>query len=141
LRIHWKDKWCSLLLLLRVMAKRSIKYPVLKIVECIGVSYSIWFDGQDTIPLLGNQRSSWMGYKQWRSSINDIPRSLDRWRMLSEDLEPKGGDTVTALESTKVLRNNKRTFLVVWKEWCYGKAETLEDAEEAARWWRYNLVP
>jgi len=29
---------------------------------------------------------------------------------------------------------------VVSKEWCYGKAETLEDAEEAARGWRYNLV-
>jgi len=29
---------------------------------------------------------------------------------------------------------------VVGKELCYGKAETLEDVEEAARWWRYNLV-
>jgi len=28
----------------------------------------------------------------------------------------------------------------VWKELCYGKAETLEDAKEAVRWWRYNLV-
>jgi len=36
--------------------------------------------------------------------------------------------------------NNRRTIRVVWKELCYGKAETLEDAEEAARWWRYNLV-
>jgi hypothetical protein len=29
---------------------------------------------------------------------------------------------------------------VVSKELCYEKAETLEDAEEAARGWRYNLV-
>jgi len=31
------------------------------------------------------------GYKQWRSFINDTPRSLDQWKMLSEDLELKGG--------------------------------------------------
>ena len=29
---------------------------------------------------------------------------------------------------------------MVSKELCYEKAETLEDAEEAARGWRYNLV-
>jgi hypothetical protein len=29
---------------------------------------------------------------------------------------------------------------VVSKELCYGKAERLEDAKEAARRWRYNLV-
>jgi len=29
---------------------------------------------------------------------------------------------------------------VVSKELCYGKAETLEDAEEVARSLRYNLV-
>jgi hypothetical protein len=43
------------------------------------------------------------------------------------------------LESMKVFGNHRRMFLVVWKELCYGKAETLEDAEEAARWCRYNL--
>jgi len=26
------------------------------------------------------------------------------------------------------------------KELCYGKAETLEDAEEVRRWWQYNLL-
>jgi len=36
--------------------------------------------------------------------------------------------------------NNRRKIRVVGKELCYGKAETLEDAGEAARWWRYNLV-
>jgi len=36
--------------------------------------------------------------------------------------------------------NNRRKIRVVRKELCYGKTETLEDAEEAARWWRYNLV-
>jgi len=29
---------------------------------------------------------------------------------------------------------------VVSKELCYGRTETLEDAEEAARGWRYNIV-
>jgi len=29
---------------------------------------------------------------------------------------------------------------VVWKELCYGKAETLVDAEEAARGWRDNVL-
>jgi hypothetical protein len=32
-----------------------------------------------------------MGYKLWMSSINDIQGNPDPWRMLSEDLEPKGG--------------------------------------------------
>jgi hypothetical protein len=32
-----------------------------------------------------------MGYERLMSFINDIPRSLDHWRMLSEDLDPKGG--------------------------------------------------
>jgi hypothetical protein len=52
--------------------------------------------------------------------------------MLSEDLEPIEGDTVTALEITKIFGSNRRMFRVVWKELCYGKAETLEDAEGAA---------
>jgi hypothetical protein len=43
------------------------------------------------ILLLGNQRSSLTGYKQWRNFINDTLGSLDLWRMLSEDLEPKEG--------------------------------------------------
>jgi hypothetical protein len=47
---------------------------------------------------------------------------------------------VTALESTKLLGNNGKRLLVVSKELCYRRAETLGDAEEAARWWRYNLV-
>jgi hypothetical protein len=46
----------------------------------------------------------------------------------------------TALESTKLLGNNERKLLVVSKKLCYGKAETLGDMEEAARWWQYNLV-
>jgi len=47
---------------------------------------------------------------------------------------------VTAQIGTAILGNNRRKIRVVWKELCYGKAETLEDAEEAARGWRYNLV-
>jgi hypothetical protein len=47
---------------------------------------------------------------------------------------------VTALEGTKVLGDNGRKFLVVWKELCYRKAETCRDAEEATRWWRDYLI-
>ena len=36
--------------------------------------------------------------------------------------------------------NNSRKVSTARKELCYGKAETLVDAEEAARWWRCNLV-
>jgi len=49
-------------------------------------------------------------------------------------------ESVTAQEGMKVLRKYRRKIWKVWKELCYGNAETLEDAEEAARWWRYNLV-
>jgi len=47
---------------------------------------------------------------------------------------------VTAQERMGILGNNSRKIQKARKELCYGKAETLEDAEEAARWWRYNLV-
>jgi len=47
---------------------------------------------------------------------------------------------VTAQAGTVIPGDNWRKIRVVWKELCYGKAERLEDAEEAARWWRYNLV-
>jgi len=50
------------------------------------------------------------------------------------------GLAVTAQAGTVIPGNNRRKIRVVRKELCYGKAETLEDAEEAARWWRYNLV-
>jgi hypothetical protein len=45
-----------------------------------------------------------------------------------------------AQAGTEIFGNNGREAEVVWKELCYQKAETLEDAEEAARWWQYNLV-
>jgi len=60
--------------------------------------------------------------------------------MFSEDLEPKGGDNVTALEDTRVLVDNGTDMERVWKELCYGNEETLGDTDEAARWWRYNFV-
>jgi len=47
---------------------------------------------------------------------------------------------VTAQAGTVIPGNNRRQIRVVRKESCYGKAETLGDAEEAARWWQYNLV-
>ena len=41
--------------------------------------------------------------------------------------------SVTAQKRTKILRNNGGRFLVVSKELCYRKAETLEDTEEAVK--------
>jgi hypothetical protein len=51
-----------------------------------------------------------------------------------------GGNTVTAVEGTKVLGNNELKIRRMWKELCHKRAETLADAETAARWWRYNLL-
>jgi hypothetical protein len=90
-KTNCRDRLYSLLLPLKFMAKKSIKYPALKIIECTEVSYSIWFDGLDMIPLRGSQPSSLMDYKQWRSIINDILGSRDCWRIFPEDLEPQGG--------------------------------------------------
>jgi hypothetical protein len=73
------------------MARKNTKCRILRIVEYIGTSYSILFVGQDMILLLGNLRSLSTGCKRLRSFINGTPESLDRWGMLSEDLEPKGG--------------------------------------------------
>jgi hypothetical protein len=39
-----------------------------------------------------------------------------------------------------ILGNYGGRVLVVSKELCYGKAETLGEAEEAVRWWQDNLV-
>jgi len=47
---------------------------------------------------------------------------------------------VTARKGTKILKDHGGRILVQLKELCYVKAETLEDAEEAARGWQYNLV-
>jgi hypothetical protein len=47
---------------------------------------------------------------------------------------------VMVLESTKVLGDNRMMFRVVWNEWCYRRAETWREAEEAVRWPRPNLV-
>jgi hypothetical protein len=44
-----------------------------------------------------------------------------------------------AQKGIKLFRDKGRRFPVVSKELCYGKTETLEDAEEAVRGWRYNL--
>ena len=109
---------------------------MLKTAGYIEISYSTSFDGRVMILLLGNQRSLLTGYKQWRNSINDTLGSLDHWKMLSEDLEPKGG----ILSRRRILRGNGEGSWWCRKELCYGKAETLEDAEEAARGWRHNLV-
>jgi hypothetical protein len=46
---------------------------------------------------------------------------------------------VIAQRNTKVLRNNSRKIRMVWKELCYGKAETLGDAENTATGWWYHL--
>jgi len=56
------------------------------------------------IPLSGNQRSSSMDYKRWRSSINGILGSRDHWIKFSEDLEPKGGILSRRWERTEAIR-------------------------------------
>jgi len=57
-------------------------------------------------------------------------------RAIREEMEVD----VTAQAGTKIFGDKKGRLLVVSEEWCYRKTETLEDAEEATRWWRYNLV-
>jgi hypothetical protein len=42
---------------------------------------------------------------------------------------------VMVLGDTGEHRINDVNMWKVWKEFCYGKAETLVDVEEAARWW------
>jgi hypothetical protein len=73
-----------------------------------------------------------MGYKQWMNSINNIQGNPDHWRMLSEDLEPKGGILSRRRQVWRYLGGKGRKIPVVSKELCYGMAETLEDTEEAA---------
>jgi hypothetical protein len=46
----------------------------------------------------------------------------------------------TALKGTKILGVSVTNIWRVSKELCYGKAETLEDAEEGTWWWPCNLV-
>jgi len=59
------------------MARRSIKYRMLRIAECIGVNYSTLSDGRVMILLLGSHRSSVIGYKPWTNFINDIQGNPD----------------------------------------------------------------
>jgi hypothetical protein len=47
---------------------------------------------------------------------------------------------VTAQAGTEILGNNGRDVEEVGKELCYGKTETLDDAEKVARWWQNNLI-
>jgi len=68
------------------------------------------------------------------------PRKPKLWGNNLGGRRAKGGDTVTGLGSTEVLGNNAREIGTVWKELCYGKMEKLGDVEEAAGWWRDNLV-
>lgn len=49
-------------------------------------------------------------------------------------------DVVTVLKGTKVLERKWPRYERVWKEMCYGKAEMLVDAEEAAKGWRDNVL-
>jgi hypothetical protein len=96
----------------------------------------------------------WMGYDSlmWESvkfvdglrAVDEFhPRYPEKPGPLENALggpRPEGGDTVTALGNMMVIGNNGGRLWVVWKELCYGKAETLGDVEEVARWWRDNLV-
>jgi len=125
LKIRWKGRWYSLHLLLRLMARRNIKYRALRIAGCIGVSYSTLSDGRVMIPLLGNQRSSSMGYRLWTSSINGTQGNPDHWRMFSEDLEPKGGILSR--------RNKVRRYLGIIEE-RYGRCGRNCITERRRRW-------
>jgi hypothetical protein len=53
--------------------------------------------------------------------------------MAAEVADDVADADVTAQKGTKIFRDNGGRFLVVSKELCYGKAETLEDAEKAAK--------
>jgi len=68
-----------------------------------------------------------LAYKQLRSFINDIHGSPDRERVVSENLEPKGGILSQLWEIRRYLGNMERMV----KELCYGKAETLDDTEKS----------
>ena len=59
--------------------------------------------------------------------MNGTQENLDHWKKFSGDLEPKGGILSRRKKGTEILRNHSRK---VWKELCYGKAETLNDAEK-----------
>ena len=88
----------------------------------------------------------YVGVVDYSSSMQVSTVVIANVDMLSSSFDDSCGDKsestliVTALEGIKILGNNSRKIQAVWKELCYGKAETLEDAEGAARWWRYNLV-
>jgi hypothetical protein len=47
---------------------------------------------------------------------------------------------VTEIGHIEVLGENGRDTARVWKELCYGKADTLADAEEAEKWGQYNVL-
>jgi hypothetical protein len=49
-------------------------------------------------------------------------------------------DVVTVLNGTNVLERKWRRYERVLKEFCYGKAETLVDVEEAAKGGRDNVL-
>jgi hypothetical protein len=56
-------------------------------------------------------------------------KSIERGREILKGHLP----SVMAQKGTRILRDNEGRFEVVSKELCYGKAETLEDAEEKRR--------
>jgi hypothetical protein len=63
-----------------------------------------------------------MGYERLRSFINGTLISLDRWKMLSEDLEPKEGILSRRWKIQRYFGINGGEVEVVWKELCYRKA-------------------
>jgi len=115
--------------MLRLMVRRSIKYRVLSTAECIGVNYSTLSDGRVMILLLGSQRSLLMGYKPWMSSINNIQENPDHWKMLSEDLELKGGILSQRWEVRRYLGIIGGCF---W--WCGRNCVT----ERRRHWWTWK---
>jgi hypothetical protein len=98
--------WCPHLLPYRSMARRNIRYPVLRIVKYIRTSYSIFIGGWIMAPLLGNRQSLVMDCKQLESSISNIRDSLDYWKMFLEDLKSMGGVLPWPRNGRKVPRGN-----------------------------------
>jgi len=85
--------------------------------------------GSDVKPILRWHRETGFGaYRPWSPCTKHT-----RQHAASQSTNRLRCNDVTAQKDTKILRDNGGRFRVVLKELCYGKAETLGDAEAAAK--------
>jgi len=89
------------------MTRMNIKYPALKIVGYMAVSYNTLCDELGMTHLLGNLPSLWIGCKSWRNSINNTPESRGVWEILSKDLNPRMGIQLQPEETPYELKNGR----------------------------------